>query len=392
MALGFASQIKHAVHDRFFRAVHGNRLIYNTCWEDPRLDREMLQIGPGARVVMITSAGCNALDYLLDDPASIDCVDLNPRQNALLELKLALIRRGDHEDLFAMFGDGSHGNFRGLYQSLRADLPAFAAAFWDRHIDYFDPRRWKHSFYYRGTAGDVAWLIRQVLKLSGKRLRKQLEALMDASDLAEQQALYAEIEPRFWNVLTRALVRQPAVLAMLGVPRPQIALIRDQYPGGVSAYVADKLRHMATQVPMRDNYFWRVYLSGRYTRGCCPNYLRPEHFQTLRDRVARVRTHTASLTEHLRRAAEPYSHFVLLDHQDWLAAHDRQGLDEEWRAILDVSQPGARVLMRSAGMRIDFLPNFALHGLQLLDDLAASTERRDRVGTYGSVLIAGVPS
>ena len=32
---------------------------------------------------MITSGGCNALDYLLDEPRRIYAVDMNPRQNAL---------------------------------------------------------------------------------------------------------------------------------------------------------------------------------------------------------------------------------------------------------------------------------------------------------------------
>ena len=38
---------------------------------------------------MITSAGCNALDYVLNSPERIDCVDLNPHQTALIDLKLA---------------------------------------------------------------------------------------------------------------------------------------------------------------------------------------------------------------------------------------------------------------------------------------------------------------
>ncbi|MDC0291753.1 BtaA family protein [Verrucomicrobiales bacterium] len=78
-------------------------MVYNTCWEDPRLDREILELGPDSRLVMITSAGCNALDYLLDEPAEICAVDMNSRQNALLELKIALIRRGNFEDLFTVF-------------------------------------------------------------------------------------------------------------------------------------------------------------------------------------------------------------------------------------------------------------------------------------------------
>jgi len=35
----------------------------------------------------LTSAGCNVLEYLLDSPAEIHAVDVNPRQNALLHLQ-----------------------------------------------------------------------------------------------------------------------------------------------------------------------------------------------------------------------------------------------------------------------------------------------------------------
>jgi hypothetical protein len=95
-----------AWHQKFFSLVHGNRLIYNTCWEDPRIDRKLLNLGPESSVVVITSAGCNVLDYLLDGPAAIHAIDVNFRQNALLCLKLALIRHGDQALLFSLFGNG----------------------------------------------------------------------------------------------------------------------------------------------------------------------------------------------------------------------------------------------------------------------------------------------
>ena len=80
------------LQERLFSLIHENRLIYNTCWEDPRLDRELLGLSPESTVVAITSAGCNVLDYLLDGPAAIHAVDVNYRQNAVLSLKMALFR------------------------------------------------------------------------------------------------------------------------------------------------------------------------------------------------------------------------------------------------------------------------------------------------------------
>ena len=84
-----AQKFLKATHDLIFHHVHGGQLIYNACWEDPRIDRALMRLDGDSRVVMITSAGCNALDYLLDGPAEIHAVDVNYRQNALLELKRA---------------------------------------------------------------------------------------------------------------------------------------------------------------------------------------------------------------------------------------------------------------------------------------------------------------
>src|SRR5215510_12668370 len=91
---------------RLFKVVHNRNLIYNTCWEDPALDREALALGPADRVVVITSAGCNALDYLLAGAGEVNAVDVNPIQNALLELKVAAARGLDHAAFFDLFGKG----------------------------------------------------------------------------------------------------------------------------------------------------------------------------------------------------------------------------------------------------------------------------------------------
>lgn len=382
-------RLTQRAYDAWFRHVHGSRLIYNTCWEDPRADRALLAVGPGARIAMITSAGCNALDYLLDDPAEIHCVDLNPRQNALLDLKLAALATLAHEDLYALFGSGRHPDFENLYRYLlRRRLAPPSAAFWDRHLHWFDGRG-RGSFYFRGAAGDIAWWLRAWLKALRPRLRRELLALFESPDLDTQRARWAAIEPRLFGPLLRLLVRQPATLSLLGVPRAQRDLIARQYPGGVSAFVQDKLRWLMTEVPVAENYFWRLYLHGSYTPACCPNYLRPEHLGTLRERVGRVQVYTRSFEHFLAAHPGALTHFVLLDHQDWLWAHDRAALEREWRMILGRSAPGARVLLRSAAMQVEFLPAFARAALREHAD-EQRWHQRDRVGTYGSLLLAEV--
>jgi hypothetical protein len=65
-------------------------------------------------------------------------------------------------------------------------------------------------------------------------------------------------------------------------------------------------------------------------------------------------THNATVSDFLHTHPGEYSHFVLLDHQDWLAWHQPQALAEEWRLILANSRPGSRILLRSAGNDLGF--------------------------------------
>jgi S-adenosylmethionine-diacylglycerol 3-amino-3-carboxypropyl transferase len=338
--------------------------------------------------VVITSAGCNVLDYLLDDPGSIHAVDMNFRQNALLALKMALIRHGDFDALFGFFGEGGTPAYREIYQNIRPCLQDWARVYWDAKISYFNPGGMRQSFYWRGAAGDFAWLFQKFF-LNGKGQDLAL-ALLEAEGLEEQRDLYRRVESHLFGRGTTWLLRRPEALALVGVPSQQLRLVDQQYPGGLAGFLRDNLRQVFTRVPIRGNYFWRVYLTGRYTADCCPRYLKPAHFQTLMNRVDRVSLHTDTVTGFLRTSPRDYSHFVLLDHQDWLAWHDLPALLEEWRQIFRNSRPGARILLRSAGPDLSFLPASVTERLRFFPELTRPLHRLDRVGTYGSLNLAEV--
>jgi S-adenosylmethionine-diacylglycerol 3-amino-3-carboxypropyl transferase len=141
---------------------------------------------------------------------------------------------------------------------------------------------------------------------------------------------------------------------------------------------------------IRDNYFWRVYLTGSYTQTCCPNYLRKEYFSLLQAIIGKVYTYDYTIIEFLKRNPGTYTHFVLLDHQDWLAWHDSQALREEWQLLLDNSRPGSKILMRSALADISFLPEVAKSSLRFFPEKSNDLHKQDRVGTYGSLHLAEI--
>lgn len=383
---------------RIFSTVHRNNLVYNTCWEDPRLDRVALNLAPDDEVMVITSAGCNALDYALAGPRHVYAVDMNPRQNALLELKQAAIRSLEYDDFFRMFGEGRLPRARRIYESrLRHELSPRSAAFWDKRIKWFDhPRR---SFYFRGTSGSFA----RVMKIYTDRVikvRPFIDRLLEANTLEEQREIYLNgMQERFWTGLVRFTMNRDTTMSLLGVPRAQRRQIEEQYPGGLVQYIQDCVEGVFTRLPMKDNYFWRVYVNGRYTRECCPEYLREENWERLRGGlIDRVTTHTDSVQGFLEKHHAPISRFVLLDHMDWLSDRFFPWLEGEWQAIVDRAAEGARILWRSGGLRTDFIDRVEVcHNGRMVkvndlltyhQELAEDLHGKDRVHTYASFYIA----
>jgi S-adenosylmethionine-diacylglycerol 3-amino-3-carboxypropyl transferase len=378
------------IRDKIFHYVHSNHLIYNACWEDPRCDRQLLELEEDSEVVMITSAGCNALDYLLDNPCKINCVDVNPRQNALLQLKLATFKSGSYDDLFQLFGKGMHAEAMDLFQDqLRGSLPEFAQNYWDRNIDFFNGRGLRKSFYHYGTSGIFAWLANRYFK-SRRSLYEKITELFEAGSLERQTALYYEIEDRLLNAPLEWAVNRHFTMCLIGVPRSQQLLFRRKYEQGALGFIKECLRNVFTQLPASENYFWRLYLQGEYSVDCRPSYLMEQNFEFIRSRTPKVETFTTTISRFLEENPGEYSHYVLLDHQDWLAQNNRPALEEEWKLILANSRPGTRILLRSAADEIEFFPDFVDDKVMFEKEKTFKTHKEDRVGTYASVYLGEV--
>jgi S-adenosylmethionine-diacylglycerol 3-amino-3-carboxypropyl transferase len=375
------------LQDWLFQKVHANNLVYNTCWEDPRCDRELLELGSNSEVVMITSAGCNALDYLLDQPAKVNCIDVNPRQNALLQLKLAAFNTASFNDLYQLFGEGAHPAAAALYrEQLRQDLPGYAQDYWDRNLNFFNGKGLRKTFYHYSTSGTFAWLANQYLR-ARRHLYEKVQQLFEADTLDQQASIYYQIEQKVLNGTIEWMVNRHLAMCLVGVPRSQQELFVTKYEKGALGFIQECLRKVFTQQPLQDNYFWRLYLQGTYTTDCCPSYLRQENFSAIRSQVQKISTHNTTISNFLKENPKAYSHYILLDHQDWLAANDHPALEEEWRLILQNSRPGTRILLRSAAAEVEFFPEFVKDALIFEAEKTAATHQRDRVGTYASVYL-----
>jgi S-adenosylmethionine-diacylglycerol 3-amino-3-carboxypropyl transferase len=340
------------------------------------------------------------LDYALLHPKHIYAVDANPRQNALLELKIAGIRALEFDDFFAVFGRGHHTRIEWLYgRSLRPQLSEFARKWWDPRVKwFFSPHG---SFYFHGLSGLVARAFRAYFTMR-PQLALGISALFGARSLGEQRAIYDErVAPQLWNRSVHWVLSRQATLSLLGVPHPQRKLVQSQHADGIPGFIRQAVEYVFKQLLISENYFWRVYVKGNYGRQCCPEYLKHDNFTALKQGlVDRISVHTSTVTRFLQAHDDPISRFVLLDHMDWMSCYYPEALVEEWNAILERATPGARILLRSAHARPDYLESIQVgpqrarlrEVLSFSDDLARLLQAHDRVHTYAGFVIADAPA
>src|SRR5260370_9966020 len=256
-----------ALLDRIF-AFWFTRFVYNQIWEDPEVDLAALTIDPSCRVVTIASAGCNVLNYLAADPAAIVAVDLNPAHVALTRLKIgALQHLPDYDSFYQFFGVAKDRANVALYERhLHDKLDEATRRFWD-HRTVLGRRRiafFAKGLYHKALLGKFIGFLHGFAHLLGQHPSR----LLAARNIAEQRAIFeAEIEPLFRTRLVRLLSRHPFILYSLGIPPSQFATLQEESGGDLARLYRDRVRHLACDFALSENYFaWQPF-GRRYPSG-----------------------------------------------------------------------------------------------------------------------------
>lgn len=260
-----------------------NEYIYAFTWEDPRVDHQILNIGSDDVILAITSAGDNILDYLQKNPKRVHAVDLNPNQNHLLELKIACYIALGHRDMWKIFGEGKHAEFRQLLiTKLSPHLSSQAFQYWLEHTKTFSASG--HGLYETGGSRHAIRMVRWLCTLF--RLQGYVNKLCDAQDLKEQLSIWPRVrrvllsKPLNWAIVSTEWFAWKAA----GVPRNQRNMIVDDYfrRNGLTSemkskrdvsgqsiweYVVNTLVPAVKETLLsNDNYFYYLCLQGKYSR------------------------------------------------------------------------------------------------------------------------------
>lgn len=325
--------------------------VYPQIWEDPEVDLEAMALTPQSRIFTIASGGCNVMNYLTAEPASITAVDLNPAHIALGNLKIAALNYlPDYEAFFKMFGEAdSPINAQNYDVYLRDKIDPVTRAYWDssapmlgRRINYFTK-----NIYRFGLLGRFIGTVHILAKMYGKDPR----VILNAKTPDEQVRLFNEhLAPLFDKKFIKLLCSMPVSLYGLGIPPAQFEALAGDAQGSMADLLKERLRRLACDYDIRDNYFaWQAFNRGydREQRRAVPRYLKRENFDNLKAQTKKVSFNHMTLTDYLAgQAPASFDRYVFLDAQDWM--NDEQ-LNDLWSQVVRTAAPGARVIFRTAG-------------------------------------------
>ena len=191
-----------------------SQLRYSFGNEDWKTEEEALDITPQDVILCITASGDRPLNLLTRECQKIVCIDANPVQNYLLELKAAAMTALDYKQYVAFIGAVPCPNRKEMFKRILPHLPAPAARFWTEHLKMVE-----RGILYQGTVERLTSFAAKILSvLRGSKVNK----LFAMNNLEEQrQFVRDEWDSYFWRktfsillnpLISRFLIKDPGLI------------------------------------------------------------------------------------------------------------------------------------------------------------------------------------
>jgi S-adenosylmethionine-diacylglycerol 3-amino-3-carboxypropyl transferase len=296
-------------------------------------DTEIAALAGAKRILCLTGSGTRPLDMLLSSADEVIALDMNPMQNALLQLKVAGIKTLDHSDFLSFLGIGQHKTGNTYYGQLRVQLSPAMRNFWDKNRKLAESRIWYAGKWEKLLSWNAA-----VLKLfRGKAVRE----LMQASSIEEQASIWQQ---RFSDS------RLKATIEIIGRQWVWKWVMRE--PAGnflpssseVGKRLSTSFEQASRRYLFRTSDFATLILQGSLQAELAlPVHLRRENYLLVRERLSTLRIELGGLSDLRSQAISQVDGFSLSDFGSYVGPEDYAAC---WRGILDVATPGAKFCER----------------------------------------------
>ncbi len=312
-------------------------ILFSACQEDSRSELAAFGSLANKRVFAVTAGGGRVLNLLADRPRSITAVDLNPAQNALLELKISAVKNLSHGEYLRFLGVREASDRLAIYErSLRGDLSSGARRFFDGI-----PKAISAGILFQGKMEKYLRIGAKVLKLGHPF---GLKNLLDSRNLEEQRVAMARWETPFWKSVAHLVGNKHVIARLSGDP----GFYRNLPPKPpLHEVLYDRVHRHLKHNLLRENSFLQLVLHGRYVyEDVLPIYLNAKTFDQIKSALTEtaIDIQTTTVTDALAANRTGFDAFSISDICSYLDPEPNHRLFE---LVLSSASPGARLCSRS---------------------------------------------
>ena len=309
-------------------------LAYSSCNEDGETELAALELSNESIVLCISGSGARPLELLRDQPKKIYSVDMNPAQNALLELKLAGIKVLNYKQYLELLGLKSSTNRLALYQVIRQELPQYAQEYWDSH-----QKMLSLGVIYQGKWEKHFSLLAKVLRIFRP---KMLKALLSFDSIEEQADFWTTSwNNRVWQNFLRVSTSR-FVMKYLYKDPGFYEFVPTHF--SVYHYLEHSLNQAANSILFKSSPFAQLLFTGRWPKDCLPKHLQEDAFCQQKQHSDCIEPITDSLYSFLQtRPSNSIDAFSLSDFSSYTNECD---YTQTWKQIERCAKAHARVCER----------------------------------------------
>jgi len=347
-----------------------SRLSYSFGNEDWKSDQTALKIQPEDHVLCITASGDRPLNLLVNDCHKIDAVDANPIQNYLLDLKVAAMKKLNHDDFLQFIGAEECKHRSEMFKTLDPHLSSESREYWKQNR-----KKIAKGVLYQGAI--EKWCQRLSIIIRMLKGSKHVDQLLEFNDLKKQ----SEFVNTVWNTnlwrksfelvlrpaLTKPTMKDPGLYAYIG---------SNINPAN---YIYSRMQSALHRGLAKENPLVTLILDGRVAPEAFPPCLTKEGIAVIQSRLNKITIHSENVVDFLEKAKpNSYDCFSMSDVASYLNPEDYRRM---LKAILSSAKPKARFCIRQFLSGYTIPPDLAPHFIRN-EALEKEVEDNDRCFVY----------
>lgn len=261
---------------------------YSIVWEDSQTLYDALDIHSTDRLLIITSAGCNVLNALLKNPASVTAVDLNPVQHKLLLLKKHIILNHSFTVYKSLLGFAGREAVCFAKQRVFETLPEDEKNYWSLFFkDHPDGLL---------TSGKLEHYITGFYSTLDRKQQQQLQHLITCKNVNEQYTFF--VKHLHNSSFSKAFIKYFNDENLSKGRDPKLLTFTTE-TGGQAFY--NRLVQQVSSSLIRTNFYFRFFFFGplNLPENILPPCYRKKNYNALKQQLSKLQIITGEAIDYL---------------------------------------------------------------------------------------------